>query len=228
MLNALAIPLLALAYVGATAALALLLRVQVYQVAFGIGPTLIRTRMRNVEVLFRLLPVAGAVRLESEPDDVVPDEGAYRRRPSFEPQGRPFSTLSRLEQGAFHAIGVVATALIAIALLGADPAWRSLANTWGQWFGGAVDPLGRGRDNVRALLSLLGEAPWAVCAGVLAAKMAALNALPMPPLSGFQFLHAALWRSQPHRALDWLVNLGVLAHFVMILSYGLAAVTLLW
>jgi membrane-associated protease RseP (regulator of RpoE activity) len=213
LLNALALPALVVVHVGSTAALALLLRVRTREINLGVGPAVWAFALGEGRLAFRLLPIAGSVRFEEEEDgDDLPE------RPRVSP-GREFSTLSRWERAALHATGVVATGFVAVALLGSEHAWRSAWSTWGQWFGGAFDPLGRGMENWLALHALLRDAPWPVCAGVLAAKTAGFNAVPMPPLSGFQFLHSLLGWPREGQGLTWLMNLSVFAYLGMILSY---------
>jgi membrane-associated protease RseP (regulator of RpoE activity) len=115
-----------------------------------------------------------------------------------------------------------------MAILGPAEALASLWRGFSQILGGALDPLGKGSDNVRALGQLLATAPFLTCAAVLSIKATAFNLLPVPPLNGFQILQSAALPDAGRSSLDWAVNIGVMALILILGSYGLAFGVVLW
>jgi hypothetical protein len=148
--------------------------------------------------------------------------------PEREPNGVPFSDLGRFARALVYAAGCLATFGLAVLLLGMSEAAASLGRGFGQFLGGAIAPLGEGAKNLQSSINLLRSASFPGALGVIAAKVAAFNLIPLPSLNGFHILSALLFGKGHPSWLAWLMNGGSLLLFLAIVSYGVAAVSLFW
>ena len=192
------------------------IRIPLYGIHYGVGPTLLQKTFGRTHLTLRLLPVAGHVQLEPAEDVVV----------DWEPQPRPrwpvLPQVSRLGKAILYASGCSALLVFGMMILGPSEALASLWRGFGQILGGALDPFGRGSDNVRLLGQLLSSAPFLACAAVVSIKAAAFNLLPIPPLNGSQIVQSLLVPDAERVWLNWAANFGALAVLLIIVSYGLA------
>ncbi|WKB53368.1 site-2 protease family protein [Eleftheria terrae] len=139
-------------------------------VVFGLGPEVARIgRLRC-----RLLPVGGAVRL-SHSSDATPS-GPWPAGAALDAQGLACQALVSVA-------GPAMLLLVAGALLG----WQAPAaflSGFAEIVRGALQPLSEGQRLVGEAGRWAAQAgPWTL-AGTVAAKMAALNLLPLPPFDG--------------------------------------------
>jgi membrane-associated protease RseP (regulator of RpoE activity) len=218
MINVASIPLAVAIHLVGMVFVARLLRIPLYGIHYGVGPSLLRGRSGRTDLSLRLLPLGAHIQLEPPEED---SEAQPRPRRAVLPH------LSRVSKALLYASGCCSLLLFGMAVLGPSPALASLGRGFSQIIGGALDPLGKGCDNVRALGKLLAAAPFLVCAAVVSIKAAAFNLLPFPPLNGFQVLEALLPGAEK-AWLDWAVNVGVLVLILVLGSYGLALGLVLW
>ena len=222
MINALGIPLAVAVHLVGMVFVALLLRIPLYGIHYGVGPSLLRKKSGRTDLSLRLLPIGAHIQFEP------PAEAMVDRKQQAGFRGPELLQPSRFSKALLYASGCCALLLFGIAVLGPSEALASLGRGFTQVLGGALDPLGRGADNVRALGRLLATAPFLVCAAILSIKMAAFNLLPLAPLNGFQILQAVLVPDAQRAWLDWAVNLGVLVLALILCSYGVALGVVLW
>ena len=222
MTNLGSIPLVVAVHLFGMVFVARLIRIPLYGIHYGVGPTLLRKTLGRTDLSLRLLPLGGHVQLEPS-DDVVVDWEAQPR-----PRWPVLPHLSRFSKAVLYSSGCAALVIFGVAILGPTEAVACLGRGFRQILGGALDPLGRGSDNVRTLGQLLGSAPFLVCAAVVSVKAAAFNLLPIPPLNGFQILQSAVLPDADRTWLDWAANLGALVLLLILGSYGLALGVVLW
>jgi membrane-associated protease RseP (regulator of RpoE activity) len=208
----LAIALVALLHVGTMAVVGNALGAQLQSVSFGFGPTVWRSARFHV----RALPVGGSVRFLHTLEDSVPEDEEHRaldRRPT-------------LAQLATVLSGCAVLLALALAVLGAG-AVKAFVELPAQFFGGAISPLGDAQALMRQAALALQAAPFAVVLGVVAAKAAALNLLPLPALNGGAALAvlgrrlgvARLWPERVTVALFFVWLAPVAAWFVALCAY---------
>ena len=211
-----AITLLACVHVGAMAVLGHRLGIKVRRVSLGFGPVLLSHGILEL----RLLPIAGSVafkdtQTEDVPDDVPVDylDDAFNHKP-------------RAVQVLLPLAGAASLVLVAL-LLHPGSALPSIGHGFVQIVAGGLSPLGTAQgliDGARAFAVQQGFVPLM---GMVAAKLAAFNLLPLPAMNGGQALLALLKRdlhedASPLRqrltewglwlcvalALSWLVAIG--------------------
>ncbi|KQV50518.1 hypothetical protein ASC95_14215 [Pelomonas sp. Root1217] len=214
MLNLLlAIPLVAVLHVATMAVVGSALGAQLQSVAFGFGPTV----WRSSRFLVRALPIGGAVQFLHSSDGAVPEDAAHRaldRQPT-------------LAQLATVLSGCAVLLALAIALLGAG-AVDAFVELPAQLFGGAISPLGDAQVLLHQAALAAKASPFAVVLGVVAAKVAALNLLPLPLLNGGAALAvlgrrlgvARLWPERATVALFFVWLAPVAAWFVALCTYA--------
>lgn len=145
------------------------LGVRLRQVSFGFGPTLLHLRGWRL----KLLPFSGSVQFwHSETDDLPKDEwhGAIDRQPVA---AQLLVTLS----------GCAALFALALVLLG-RPAVDAFLAMPGQYLGGALSPLDRAQTLLSEVVGMAKSASFLTLFALTAAKVAAVNLLPLPPLNG--------------------------------------------
>jgi membrane-associated protease RseP (regulator of RpoE activity) len=153
--------------------------VHVKIVSIGMGPK-ITTYGR---VVWRLLPLGGFVRML---DTTWPEKEDAGLDPAT-----AFDRQSRMTRALIAGGGSLALVVIAIALRGLD-GWHSFARGFGQWISGALDPGATGAALVQGFGAVVEQGSVLTTVSVIAAKMAALNLLPIPILPGFTVLFQLL------------------------------------
>ncbi len=203
----LAIPLCVALHVAAIAWMARYLGITVREVSIGVGPTLVRGKGFRLG----LIPISGYVCLRSIHEEDVPAD----------------EVRSTLEGGSVGKqitvalFGCLLLLVLACALAGSQ-ALTAFLNLPAQVVTGAVSPFGTAQKLLFDSGTFLRDAPATLIFGVIAAKFAALNLLPLPALNGGAAL-AALGRASsvarwwPQAATNALlfVWLGLLALWVL-------------
>jgi membrane-associated protease RseP (regulator of RpoE activity) len=160
--------------------------------------TVLRFRCCGVSYRFGLLPLGGSVKFNTG------DEKPQKTKSDWvdlaadkEPPG--FNDLHPLRRILVSASGCAALFLLAAVCLGPLAAARSLGRGFLQvipyapW---ASPWVPSGRELASRFASLLAQGPFSLVLGVLAAKWAAFNLLPVPPLNGGMILLTlAGWRN---------------------------------
>ena len=191
-----ALALLVCIHIGTMAALGHGLGIKVRRISMGFGPPLFSVGIFQL----RLLPVAGSVafkdtRTEDVPDDISPDDfdDAFNHKP-------------RAIQVLLPLAGAASLALVAL-LLHPGSALASISHGFVQIVAGGLSPLGTAQgliDGGRAFAAQQGFVPLV---GMVAAKLAALNLLPLPAMNGGQALLALLKRDPREDTAPWLQRL---------------------
>lgn len=161
------IPLLAMAAFGRACG------ITVRQVSLGFGPRVLSFGIFQLHAV----PLNGSVRFkdtreEGEPFDKPADyfDDAFNHK-------------SRMVQVLLPLAGVAALAAVAIVLRG-QAAIPSLTHGFAQVLTGALDPLSTGRQLVDGVAAFARLHAFPSLLGMLAAKMAAVNLLPLPFMNG--------------------------------------------
>jgi membrane-associated protease RseP (regulator of RpoE activity) len=191
---------LALAGSLCAAAVARAFGVVVQRVSLGMGRVLLT--LGWFEVL--MIPLGSSVRFLLAQDIAKPDPSAAELRGAFD------------RRGAATRIAIIAAMpgsllLIGLLLLG-PPAWHHFGSGFVQILGGALSPADEAQRLLAAFMHLLRAQGFAVAAGVLASKFAALQLLPLYGLAGLQLL----WTLVP--ALERLVTRTPLPFFLPYLA----------
>jgi membrane-associated protease RseP (regulator of RpoE activity) len=213
---AIAVPLVVFIHLLAIALAGYALGVPVREFSFGFGPTLLR---RGI-VRIALLPLGGYVKFKDSRDEIVPAhemKSALDGKPAFQQVLVALSGCAALAALAFAAMG---TACLPAALDGIR-----------QLFVGMASPTADAHRLLHDALAFARSAPFVLLLGTVAAKLAAINLLPLPALNGGVALAAlarplGLDRAWPAAAttalmLVWLAVVALWA--VAVVSYGLEA-----
>ncbi|MGJ7608407.1 site-2 protease family protein [Variovorax sp. LT1R20] len=213
-----AIALLAALHVSVMAALGHWLGIAVRRVSLGFGPVLFSLGIFQL----RVLPFGGAVTFKDTRSEDTTDEAPVEHGHVDD----AFNHKPRAVQVLLPLAGAASLALVAL-LLHPDSALASVGHGFVQIVAGGLSPLGTAQgliDGARAFAAQQGFVPLV---GMVAAKLAAFNLLPLPAMNGGQALLALLKRdlhedASPLRqrltewglwlcvalALSWLVAIG--------------------
>jgi len=136
-----------------------------------------RTRQpgRTVTLSVGSLPFGGSVRFAGMDSEEAITEAAFYK-------------LSLVRRLLIMLSGATFLLLLSAALLGWERAWSAFGSGFGQYVHGALAPLTYGQIMLSRLSDLLTKQPAHLALGVLAAKIAAFNLLPIPTLNGGQAL----------------------------------------
>ncbi|MDQ0073087.1 membrane-associated protease RseP (regulator of RpoE activity) [Variovorax boronicumulans] len=214
-----AIALLAALHIAVMAVLGNWLGIKVRRIAFGIGPVLLSRGLFEL----RLLPLGGSVtlkdtRVEWVPDDVQASyfDDAFNHRP-------------RAVQVLLPLLGAAALVLVAV-VLHPGSGLVSVGSGFVQIVAGALGPLSTAQALLEGTRASVVQYGFVSLLGLVAAKLAALNLLPLSATNGGQALLALMTRdlrSAPSQrlaklsawsawlwvalALSWLVAIGFFA-----------------
>jgi membrane-associated protease RseP (regulator of RpoE activity) len=156
----------------------------VKEVSLFFSPVVIRFRYRGVNYQLGILPLGGSVRFK---DDQDKPKGSEELLFAADMEVPGLSDLHPLKRAAIPAAGCAALIVLGALCLGPWASVRSLGRGFLQlmpaapWTPAWV-PGGRALAN--RFVSLFRGGPFRVALGVLAAKQAAFNLLPLPPLNG--------------------------------------------
>ncbi|WP_457444096.1 site-2 protease family protein [Roseateles sp. P5_E4] len=142
---------------------------QLLRISYGFGPALFTTGLFEI----RALPIGGSVRFLHSVEDRLSEEEWPR-------------ALDRLSVPAQLLVVLSGCALLlglAVALQGRAGIDAFLALP-AQWLTGVISPLGDAQALLQRIAAFAESAPFAVILALLAAKVAALNLLPLPYLNG--------------------------------------------
>lgn len=189
-----AIALLVALHITVVALLGRWLGIAIREVSFGVGPVLLSAGVFRL----RALPLGGSVAFkDTQTETPPPGVGDKWAADAFDHQPRAVRVLLPL-------CGVAALAAVAFALRPGS-AGASVAHGFVQIVSGALAPLSTGRQLIDGAMHVasLGFVPLL---GMLAAKVAALNLLPLPSMAGGQALLALLDPS-PREMPPWKASL---------------------
>lgn len=155
-------------FLAGSALVAMQFRVPIVAVKLGLGPKL----FTRGKFTFCPLPLSAFVRLldSREAGVTVDSEHAYDRQ-------------SRLVRMSIALSGPLALLLAAVALRG-SAGWESFLHGFEQILSGAIAPASRGVELAGGYMHVAGKMGFVTALGVLVAKMAAVNLLPIPNLGG--------------------------------------------
>jgi membrane-associated protease RseP (regulator of RpoE activity) len=151
-----------LIHISGMAAAGLLVRAPLEEISFFIGPRLLGLTLRGVAFNVRLIPNGGFVRFGEE----------------------GFQALSAARRLVIACSGELSLVLVAMAAFGAGEGAEKFLGGFRQVVAGAFSPLALGSEYLLALYEFARANPFWLVAGLLAAKVAAFNLLPVPTLNG--------------------------------------------
>jgi membrane-associated protease RseP (regulator of RpoE activity) len=162
------------------------------ELSLFVGPKLCRFHAAGMRVSIGCIPIGGYVKFHSTEDEAgesSPDPDAAPRR--------PFNTLHPLVRVAVTASGCVALLLVASLCLGPTGAWPAFLRGFSQFPAMALGPFSSGKALVARLVEVGSVMPFATALGLLSAKIAALNLLPLPVLNGGEIVLTGLRWKRP-------------------------------
>jgi membrane-associated protease RseP (regulator of RpoE activity) len=211
-----AIALLAALHVSVMAVLGRLLGIAVRQVSLGFGPVLFSFGILQL----RALPFGGSVtfkdtRSEDTTDEAPAEHG--RVDDAFDHQPRAVQVLLPLA-------GAASLAVVAL-LLHPGSALASIGHGFAQIVAGGVSPLGTAQGLIEGARAFATQQGFLPLLGMPAAKLAALNLLPLPAMNGGQALLALMKRDLHEDSSPWLQRLtewGLWLCVALALSWAVA------
>jgi membrane-associated protease RseP (regulator of RpoE activity) len=200
-----------------------------------IGPRLWSGQVAGIPVTIRAIPVSGYVEFchrEEEAGEAPhavasPDETILDRSG---PARRWFDDLHPIRRAAVALSGSACLLLVAVLCLGPARAWPAFLRGFVQAPAAAVAPLSTGKQLVGRLTEVVSTMPLAVALGLVFTKVAALNLLPLPGLTGGEILLTLLrWkRPGPLPAEGGVRCLGLLLLLALFSSLLLAVLAYLY
>lgn len=187
---------------------------RIERIGLFFGPPLLSTTINTVEVKIGGIPTGGYVAFEGMDLDVPREHSRYRQLPLF----------SRLLVSVGGPLALVAVSCL---LLGGDRGWSSFTSGFPQIILGSIAPLTTGQKLLSQYFALLRGANFFVL-GLMMAKMAAFNLLPVPTLNGGAFLLELFGSRLSAGQIQKCLATGLI--FLLILSAGwmIAFMTFVW
>ena len=208
-----AIALATAVHLAGMVAAALLLRVPVKTVSFGVGPTLGTLGPGRASLLVKLVPLAGSVNFAAPEDDL---RGA-----------RAFDDRGRLQKIAIAVSGCAACVIVACVVLGPQAALREAAASWGEFFRVVTAFPGATAQWTPILEALRGNGLVVVFA-LVCAKVGGLNLLPLAPLNGADALMLLLGKRYDNSAFaSGYLKMSVLLLMVVVVLWLIGAAVLI-
>jgi membrane-associated protease RseP (regulator of RpoE activity) len=191
-----AIVLLAALHIAVMAALGRCLGIAVRRVSLGFGPVLLSLGVFEL----RLLPIAGSVAFkDTRTEEVSDDLPAGYFDDAFNHKPRAIQVLLPLA-GAASLAGVAL-------LLHPSSALASIGHGFVQIVAAGLSPLGTAQRLIEGARAFAAQQGFVPLVGMVAAKLAALNLLPLPAMNGGQALLALLKRDLREDTSPWLQRL---------------------
>ncbi len=190
-------------HLGAMALCARAMGICVRSVSYGVGPTLLRLGRLQVQPL----PLSGYVTLKDSREELLgPGElgDAFNHQPVWKQVLVPLA-------------GPAALVAAGIAILGAEGG-ASFIRAFAQVILGAVSPFGQAQEYLHSFQAFVGQHGFVAVLGLLCAKMAAFNLLPLPTLNGGQALVNLVKWGRPEAG--WEQALGPWSSVAILLLMG--------
>lgn len=195
-------------HVSALALGATLAGVAIREIRVGFGPVLLRFARYRIA----LGPFGGFVKMKDSREEqsvAEPMQDAFDHQPGWKQALIPLS-------------GPTALLLLALLLLGED-GWHAFIKGFSQVLVGALAPLSEAQQLLGSFNDYLRARSFLDVLGLLAAKMAAINLLPLPMLNGGAAILALLgFNRASERTTTTMQMLGVLALGALWLSWTVA------
>jgi membrane-associated protease RseP (regulator of RpoE activity) len=215
------IPCVAL-HVSTMAFVGWLLGATLEEVSFGFGPACFQSRIGRVQFRFGLIPLGGYARFNGDQEPAKSQEEILFAA-DMEPLG--FNDLHPLRRVAVVASGCLALVVLAAFCLGPSHSVRSVARGFAQlvpfapWTPSWVP---EGRELASRCIALFRIGPYRIALGVLAAKIAAANLLPLPSFNGGAIILTLLqWRrGLPEKIVDGVTTLGTLCALCLMIYWS--------
>ena len=211
-----AVALLACIHIGTMAALGRWLGIKIRRVSLGFGPVLFSVRIFQL----RALPFGGSVTFKDTRSEDTTDEA-----PAAHGQvGDAFDHTPRAVQVLLPLAGAASLAVVAL-LLHPGSALASIGRGFVQIVAGGGSPLGTAQELIEGARAFAPQQGFPPLLGMLAAKLAALNLLPLPAMNGGQALLALMKRDLHEDPSPWLQRLtewGLWLCVALALSWAVA------
>lgn len=189
-------------------------KVRIERFSLGFGPAPLRFHWGKTEIHVGLIPFGGYVKFKGE--DLDPD-----------PEPDSFGAIHPLARALIMLAGPLVTFGAACLLLGWDRADSAYRNGFLQVFE-AVWSTERGSELLLRLDRLIGSKEFLLATGLIAAKLAAFNCLPIPGVNGGQALMTLVFsRSRPERWIAALQYVGILIVLVLFVRWVWAGISFL-
>jgi membrane-associated protease RseP (regulator of RpoE activity) len=164
------------------------------------GPRLWSGQVAGMPTTIRAIPLGGYVEFchRDEEGEKTPHAGASPVEPDPDqgsPAARYFEDLHPIRRAAVVLSGSACLLLIAILCLGPATAWSAFLRGFVQVPAAAAAPFSTGKLLVGRLAEVVSTMPLAASLGLVFTKVAALNLLPVPGVTGGEFLLTLVrWR----------------------------------
>jgi hypothetical protein len=168
-------------------------------------------RVKNIAISIGWLPLGGSVRFrQSESPEPAPYDGSFNRLP-----------LAR--RLAIQASGLLALVLLACVSIGTEEAAASIFHGLYQILAGAIAPLSLGQALVRRTIEMPQRDGLVVAFGIIAAKLAAGQLIPLGATSASQLLTQMIpERYRESKAFLGMIFLGVFFWLGLTVGWGIA------
>lgn len=188
------------ASVTASALVALGLGVRVKEIVVTFGAPILRCRIGVTPVVFGWLPWGGSVSV---------DENQLREK----------SAINHCILNLSSILGVLLVSAICIRY---DGAWTGFVTGFGHIIKGALSPLTEGKRLVEQYFGLAKTVSSVSLGGVVLAKLAAFNTLPIPPNAGARAIWSALGGYKNPRVFAVVSIVGLFVIYAILGSWALA------
>lgn len=200
-------------HVSALALSATVAGVAIHEIRYGFGPVLLRFGRYRVA----MLPLGGFVKMKDSREQQSVSEATHDA----------YNCQPRWKQALIPLGGSAALLLLALLLLG-DDGWRAFLDGFFQVLAGAAAPLSEAQRLLGTFADYLRARPFLDVLGLCAAKMAAVNLLPVPILNGGAAILALLgFNDAGERKTAAIQMTGLLALGALWLSWTIAVVIFL-
>ncbi len=199
-----AIALCVLVHLLTMAAVGRAFGVSIEEFSFGLGPTLVRIgRMRLGPI-----PLGGYVKFLHSEEDLVSDDAMHTA----------YDGKSTTEQILVAIAGCMALLSIATLVLGNRVAVQTALDAPGQLLHGGVFTMDAAKQIQRHAVSFVQSAPFLDLLGVVAAKWAAINLLPLPGCNGGKVIAVLAGRFGLRQIWPPVATLFLLMAYVIVLA----------
>lgn len=200
-------------HVSAMAAVAHAWGIAIRSIAYGLGWKVFQTGILTINAL----PIGGYVRLKDSREEPLAEADCHDAY-DFQP---------RLVQALVPLSGATFLLVVALWTLGRE-GWDLFLSGFGQVFSGALGPYSDAQGHLRRFQDFLGSHDALQSLGLVCAKLAALNLLPLPLLNGGHAIIALAGLRPPSRLWDALHKVGLTVLLPLYGAWIVAVVAFFW
>jgi hypothetical protein len=171
--------LLVICHIGTYALLGLWWRLRITEIQLFYGPSL-KIQLPFARLQIGCIPLGGCVQFAKRNEGDIQTDSTLGDRLNFQ------QDLPRWRQTLLTVSGPITVLIVAMVLLGPSEAALSFGRGFGQLVEGCLSPRAKATEWLRSYFGLWQTHQFTLATGILAAKMAMLNLLPLPPMAGGQ------------------------------------------